>query len=152
MALLFAQSLRQTLGVLGQQGLPLQQSPLTQLAQLGVAQDVAQGHLGGLEPLDEVHPVELLPSVMAVARRGSWHRAQQTNLEAHSIARAHDCAAAAAIAIGAPATQVMAQATETGCDLVVLGSHGHGWIYDRLIGSVAAHVVTSGQMPVLLVR
>ena len=79
-------------------------------------------------------------------------RAQQINLEAHSIARAHNCAAAAAIAVGAPATCVMEQAAATACDLIVLGSHGHGWIYDRLIGSVAAHVVSSGKIPVLLVR
>ena len=79
-------------------------------------------------------------------------RAQQINLEAHSIARAHNCAAAAAIAVGAPATCVMEQAAAAACDLIVLGSHGHGWIYDRLIGSVAAHVVSSGKIPVLLVR
>ena len=46
----------------------------------------------------------------------------------------------------------MEKCAETGCDLVVLGSHGHGWIYDRLIGSVAAHVVARGETPVLLVR
>ena len=79
-------------------------------------------------------------------------RAQQANLEAHSIARAHHCAAATLVAVGAPATTVLAKADETACDLIVLGSHGHGWIYDKLIGSVAAHVVSSGKMPVLLVR
>lgn len=79
-------------------------------------------------------------------------RAQQVNLEAHTIARAHHCAAAALVAIGAPATKILDQAEETGCNLAVVGSHGHGWIYDRLIGSVAAHVVSSGRLPVLLVR
>ena len=51
-----------------------------------------------------------------------------------------------------PAAAVMEKSAETGCDLIVLGSHGHGWIYDRLIGSVAAHVVSRGETPVLLVR
>ena len=78
--------------------------------------------------------------------------AQQANLEAHTIARAHDCAAAALTAVGPPATRILEKAAETACNLVVLGSHGHGWIYDRLIGSAAAHVVSRGQMPVLLVR
>jgi nucleotide-binding universal stress UspA family protein len=78
--------------------------------------------------------------------------AQQTNLEAHSIARAHNCAAAAITAVGPPATRILEKAAESACDLVVLGSHGHGWIYDRLIGSAAAHVVSRGQMPVMLVR
>lgn len=79
-------------------------------------------------------------------------RAQQINLEAHTIARAHHCAAAALVAVGAPATRILEKAEETGCNLVVIGSHGHGWIYDRLIGSAAAHVVSSGRLPVLLVR
>ncbi len=91
--------------------------------------------------------------ILSVAEtEGDLVRAQQTNLEAHSIARAHNCAAAAITAVGAPATRVMEQAAAAACDLIVLGSHGHGWIYDHLIGSVAAHVVSSGQMPVLLVR
>ena len=79
-------------------------------------------------------------------------RAQQVNLEAHTIARAHQCAAAALVAVGPPATRILEKAEETGCNLVAVGSHGHGWIYDRLIGGAAAHVVASGKMPVLLVR
>lgn len=78
--------------------------------------------------------------------------ALQTNLEAHSIARAHDCAAAAAIAIGPPATRILEKADETACDLIVLGAHGHGMIYDRLIGGGASHVVARARIPVMLVR
>ena len=88
----------------------------------------------------------------AAEKESDLPRAQQINIEAHCIARAHDCAAAAITALGNPATAVMEKSAETGCDLVVLGSHGHGWIYDHLIGSVAAHVVSDGTMPVLLVR
>ena len=91
--------------------------------------------------------------ILTVAEKESdLPRAQQINIEAHCIARAHDCAAAAIPAVGVPAPTVMEKCAETGCDLVVLGSHGHGWIYDRLIGSVAAHVVARGETPVLLVR
>ena len=78
--------------------------------------------------------------------------ARRISLEAHSIARAHNCAAAALLATGAPATRLLEQAAETGCDLVVIGSHGHGMIYDRLIGGAASHVVARAQVPVLLVR
>ncbi len=78
--------------------------------------------------------------------------AQQTNLEAHSIARAHNCAAAAITAIGAPGSRILEEADETGCDLVVIGSHGHGMIYDRLIGGGAAHVVSRARVPVMVVR
>lgn len=79
-------------------------------------------------------------------------RAQQANLEAHTIARAHDCAAAAITAVGAPGARILEKAGETASDLIVIGSHGHGMIYDRLIGGGAAHVVSRAQVPVMVVR
>jgi nucleotide-binding universal stress UspA family protein len=91
--------------------------------------------------------------ILAVAERESdLPLAQKNALEAHSLARAHECAAAAITAVGAPATRILEKADETASDLIVLGSHGHGWIYDRLIGSAAAHVVSRSQAPVMLVR
>ena len=91
--------------------------------------------------------------ILGVAERESdLSLAQKNVVEAHSLARAHECAAAALTAVGPPALRILEQAAETGCDLIVLGSHGHGWIYDRLIGSAAAHVVSAGQAPVMLVR
>ena len=91
--------------------------------------------------------------ILAVAEReNDLPLAQKNAVEAHSLARAHECAAAALTAVGPPATRILEQAAETGSDLIVLGSHGHGWIYDRLIGSAAAHVVSSGKAPVMLVR
>lgn len=105
------------------------------------------------EAVDLANALKLPLVILTVAEKESdRERAQQINIEAHCIARAHDCAAAAIVAVGVPAPTVMEKCAETGCDLVVLGSHGHGWIYDRLIGSVAAHVVSCGQAPVLLVR
>ncbi len=91
--------------------------------------------------------------ILTVAeRKGDLPLAEKASLEAHTLARAHDCAAAAITAVGAPATQILEQASEMDCNLIILGSHGHGWIYDRLIGSSAAHVVSSGDSPVLLVH
>ncbi|MGD9781721.1 MAG: universal stress protein [Kiritimatiellia bacterium] len=105
------------------------------------------------EAIDLANALKIPLVILTVAEtENELARAQQINIEAHCIARAHDCAAAAITAVGAPATRVMEKAAEFACDLVVLGSHGHGWIYDRLIGSVAAHLVSSGIMPVLLVR
>ena len=105
------------------------------------------------EAIELANALKIPLVILSVAETESdLPRAQQANLEAHSIVRAHNCAAAALVAVGPPATCLMQKAGETECDLVVLGSHGHGWIYDKLIGSVAAHVVSSGQLPVLLVR
>ena len=105
------------------------------------------------EGVELANALHLQLVILAVAEReGDLPLAQKNALEAHSLARAHDCAAAAITAVGAPGTRILEKAEETGCNLVVLGSHGHGWIYDRLIGSAAAHVVSRGRMPVMLVR
>ena len=91
--------------------------------------------------------------ILAVAERDSdLPLAQKQILEAHSLARAHDCAAASLTAVGAPATVLLDHAAQTDSNLIVLGSHGHGWIYERLIGSVAAHVASRAPVPVLLVH
>ena len=105
------------------------------------------------EAVELANALHLPLVILAVAERESdLPLAQKNALEAHSLARAHECAAAALTAVGAPATRILEKAGETGCNLIVLGSHGHGWIYDRLIGSAAAHVVSRGQTPVMLVR
>jgi len=38
------------------------------------------------------------------------------------------------------------------CDLIVMGSHGHGGFVDALIGSTARRVVRRSKKPVLVVR
>lgn len=91
--------------------------------------------------------------ILAVAERDSdLPLAQKNAVEAHSLARAHDCAAASLTAVGPAATRLLEKAAEMNCNLIVLGSHGHGWIYDRLIGSAAAHLASRAPMPVMLVR
>ena len=105
------------------------------------------------EAVELANALRLPLVILAVAERESDLPLVQKNaLDAHSLARAHDCAAAALTTVGAPALRILEQAAEAGCNLIVLGSHGHGWIYDRLIGSVAAHVVSGGKLPVMLVR
>lgn len=53
---------------------------------------------------------------------------------------------------GPAAEIVVAQAAKEGCDLIVMGSHGHGALARLVLGSVAAKVVAGTKVPVLLVR
>jgi len=105
------------------------------------------------EAIELANAIHVPLVILTVAeRKGDLALAEKANLDAHTLARAHDCAAAAITAVGAPATQILETAKKMDCDLIALGSHGHGWIYDRLIGSAAAHVVSSGESSVLLVH
>ena len=53
---------------------------------------------------------------------------------------------------GAPAEIILQTAKEQNCDLIVMGTHGHGGIADVLIGSTAKRVVRQSTIPVLVIR
>jgi len=53
---------------------------------------------------------------------------------------------------GDPAEIIIETAKEQNCDLIVMGTHGHGAITDVLIGSTAKRVVRQSTIPVLVIR
>jgi len=53
---------------------------------------------------------------------------------------------------GEPVEMILSQAKETGCDLIVMGTRGHGLLADAMMGSTATRVVRRSQLPVLIVR
>jgi nucleotide-binding universal stress UspA family protein len=53
---------------------------------------------------------------------------------------------------GEPVNQIMEQAEQTGCDLIVMGTHGQGMFAEALMGSTARRVVHRSRKPVLVVR
>ncbi|MEO8440681.1 MAG: universal stress protein [Spartobacteria bacterium] len=52
---------------------------------------------------------------------------------------------------GAVVEEILRSAQETSADLVVMGSHGHGSVYNLLVGSVTEGVLKAGKNAVLLV-
>ncbi len=52
---------------------------------------------------------------------------------------------------GDPVEKILASAREFAADLIALGSHGHGALYELLVGSVASGVLKSARCPVLVV-
>ena len=53
---------------------------------------------------------------------------------------------------GSPAEVIVQTAQEQNCDLIIMGTHGHGAIADVLIGSTAKWVVRHSPIPVLVIR
>jgi nucleotide-binding universal stress UspA family protein len=53
---------------------------------------------------------------------------------------------------GSPAREIVDYATETGVDLIVMGTHGRSGVDRLLLGSVAERVVRRSPVPVLTVR
>lgn len=60
--------------------------------------------------------------------------------------------ATAQLAAGDPATEILALAERERCDLIAMATHGHGFVKDALLGSVAHEVRHRTSIPVLLVR
>ena len=57
-----------------------------------------------------------------------------------------------ALHIQGPAIEkILHEAAAHGADLIVMGSHGHGALYELLVGSVTAGVLQAAQCPVLVV-
>ena len=56
------------------------------------------------------------------------------------------------VEVGEPGDVICAVAAEINADLIVVGSHGHGWFQRVLIGSVSTHVLHHAPCPVLVVR
>ena len=56
------------------------------------------------------------------------------------------------IEVGEPGPTICAVASEIGADVIVMGSHGHGWLQRVLIGSVSTHVLHHADRAVLVIR
>ncbi len=53
---------------------------------------------------------------------------------------------------GNPVEQILKHAEERNCDLIVMGTHGHGTLADVMLGSTARRVIRRSKIPVLVVR
>jgi nucleotide-binding universal stress UspA family protein len=54
--------------------------------------------------------------------------------------------------IGDPAEQIAQCASEMQCDIIAMGTHGHGALGNLVMGSVATKVVALAKVPVLLMK
>lgn len=53
---------------------------------------------------------------------------------------------------GHPVEEILEQAEKRNCDLIVMGTHGHGILEDTLLGTTARRVIRRSKKPVLVVR
>lgn len=61
-------------------------------------------------------------------------------------------AAVAVVVLQGPVVEsVLEFATQVGADWIVLGSHGHGALYDLLVGSTVEGVMSTARVPVVVI-
>lgn len=54
--------------------------------------------------------------------------------------------------VGEPDKEIVRHAEASGCDLIVMGTHGHTAMANLVMGSVATKVIAASKVPVLLLR
>jgi nucleotide-binding universal stress UspA family protein len=53
--------------------------------------------------------------------------------------------------VGYPAEEILNVTDEEGCDLIILGTHGKGFLKQTFLGSVSNAILHRAQKPVLLI-
>ena len=54
--------------------------------------------------------------------------------------------------VGEPAVAIVKHAQSSGCDVIVMGTHGQGAVANLVMGSVATKVIATSKVPVLLLK
>ena len=90
-----------------------------------------------------------VPVTSAIPSRMRARQDQLEKLRAKLVAT--NPQVAAVYTSGPIVEQVGAEARSVGADLIVMGTHGHGALYNLLVGSVASGVMKHPPCPVLLV-
>jgi nucleotide-binding universal stress UspA family protein len=102
----------------------------------------------GVAPMD-THPSIIDPELEAEEERAEAKEAQE---ELARLVRLLDVPADSRVEIGEPGMTICDVAVEVGAEVIVLGSHGHGWLQRVLLGSVSHYVLQHAPCPVLVMR
>ncbi|CAI49108.1 UspA domain protein [Natronomonas pharaonis DSM 2160] len=116
------------------------------------AAEIAAAHGAALQFLYVLNTDSAAVSAAAVG--GEAHellRSQGEEALADADARV-DVPTETALLEGQPADRIVEYADRTGCDLIVMGTHGRGGLGRLLLGSVAERVVRLSSQPVLTVH
>ncbi|MCU1353484.1 MAG: universal stress protein A-like protein [Acidimicrobiales bacterium] len=105
-------------------------------------------------PAAAVSPMDTHPTVVDPELERELERADraESSRELEQLVTLLGVAVEPRVEVGDPGQTICDVAAELGVDVVVIGSHGHGWLQRVLMGSVSHHVLQHAPCPVLMVR
>jgi len=91
--------------------------------------------------------------ILTVAEEQDGERMNEISREGMRLAEAHECRAVNLVSEDKRSSRaILNNAREQGCDLIVMGAHGHSRIRELILGSTTTQVMMHADMPVMLVR
>ncbi|MFQ5529134.1 MAG: universal stress protein, partial [Gemmatimonadota bacterium] len=91
------------------------------------------------------------PDVVRDQMAEQFHR-EHEQIQAMAQRLRDDGREATALLVQGPTVATILRQTEKlGADLIVVGSHGHGAVFDMLVGSISSEVIRRSPVPVLVV-
>lgn len=105
-------------------------------------------------PAAAVAPMDSHPTVIDAALEEELEQEDrvESSAELDRLDQVLEITAEHLVETGDPGDTICAVAGRIGADVVVIGSHGHGWLQRVLIGSVSSHVLQHAPCPVLVMR
>lgn len=91
------------------------------------------------------------PDVVRDQVAAEYHREHRRVQSLAESLRASDINATALLIQGSIVETVVSEADRLQADIIVVGSHGHGAIFDLLVGSISEGLVRHSRRPVLVV-
>lgn len=124
------------------------------LAAADLAQELASQLHAEVVVVSAYQPVPRYLGEPDASQRLAEHVAQGEALTQPVVARMTEAGvlAIAEVLEGPPADAILRVATARGCDLIVVGSRGHGGVATLLLGSVSQKVLSHADVPVLVAK
>ena len=92
-------------------------------------------------------PVEVIQEAVSVSKNASEKKL------AHYVGQFHQAGLACTgkTMVGAPVPLIREEAVKNSADFILMGSHGHGKLYDFLVGSTASGVIKKAKCGVIII-
>lgn len=91
-------------------------------------------------------PAEVLQEAMAAGDKAGREKLESIRQKFESLG----IAAEAKVLQGPPSSLIVDEARRSGADFIIMGSHGHGKLYDLLVGSTASGVMKKAKCGVII--
>ena len=105
-------------------------------------------------PTASVSPMDTHPTLADPELEHELEAEQRAaqDTEVHELDAVLGITAEHLIETGEPGPTICDVADAVGAEIIVIGSHGHGWLKRVLMGSVSTHVLHHAPCPVLVIR